>query len=94
MDKAIEVSRNQYSEIKLVDRKKISLSGVRKLVSFNPEEFLIETNLGVLLLKGSGLEILKLDTLEGVLAIKGKIDNLDYMDGNKKSEGIIAKLFK
>ena len=48
---------NQYGEIKIVDRKKISLTGVKKLVSFNPEEFLIETTLGILLLKGQELEM-------------------------------------
>lgn len=86
---------NQYGEIKIVDRKKITLTGVKKLVSFNPEEFLMETSLGILLLKGSGLELLKLDTGEGVLSIKGKMDSLDYMDGTKKKENsLIARLFK
>ena len=89
------VINNSYGEVKILDRKKISLTGIKKLVSFNPEEFLIETYLGVLLLKGSSLEILKLDTSEGLLSIKGKIDGLNYIDGNKKSEtGIIARLFK
>ena len=94
MDKTNVQVNNQFSEIKIVDRKRINLSGVKKLVSFNPEEFLIETNLGVLVLKGSGLDIIKLDTNDGVLLIRGKVDNLDYMDGSKKSEGIIARLFK
>ena len=89
------VINNQYGDIKIIYRKKISLSGVKKLVSFNPEEFLIETNLGILLLKGEGLEIVKLDTSEGLLAIKGKFNNLSYMDSNKKNDsGLIARLFK
>ena len=86
---------NQYGEIKIVDRKKISLTGVKKLVSFNPEEFLIETTLGILLLKGQDLEIIKLDTTDGILSIKGRINNLNYMDSNKKGESsLIARLFK
>ncbi len=86
---------NQYGEIKIVDRKKISLTGVKKLVSFNPEEFLIETTLGILLLKGQELEIIKLDTTDGILSIKGRINNLNYMDSNKKGESsLIARLFK
>lgn len=89
------IVNNQYGEIKIVDRKKISLTGVKKIVSFNPEEFLIESLLGVLLLKGQNLEIIKLDTSEGILSIKGKVDNLSYMDSNKKNElGLIARLFK
>ena len=94
MDKDIVIN-NLYGEVKIIDRKKIILTGIKKLVSFNPEEFLIETYLGVLLLKGSSLEIIKLDTSEGLLSINGKIDSLNYMDGNKKNDtGIIARLFK
>ena len=86
---------NQYGEIKIVDRKRINLSGVKKLVSFNPEEFLIETTLGVILLKGQDLEIIKLDTTDGILSIKGRINSLNYMDANKKSDtSLIARLFK
>ena len=89
------VISNQYGEIKIVDRKKINLSGVKKLVSFNPEEFLIETTLGVILLKGQELEIIKLDTSDGILSIKGRVNSLNYMDSNKKSEtSILARLFK
>ena len=89
------VLTNQYGEIKIIDRKKINLTGVKKLVSFNPEEFLIETTLGIILLKGQDLEILKLDTTDQILSIKGKINNLNYMDSNKSKEtSIIARLFK
>lgn len=89
------VVTNQYGEIKITDRKRVSLTGVKKLVSFNPEEFLIETTLGVILLKGQELEIIKLDTTDGILSIKGRINNLNYMDSNKNKEtSIIARLFK
>lgn len=84
------------SEIKLNDRKKISLSGLKKLVSFDPEEFVMETNLGPLVLKGNNLEIVKLDIIDGNLQIKGKINSLVYLDGkdSKKDNSILAKLFK
>ena len=94
MDKDIIIN-NKYGEIKIIDRKKITLSGVNKLVSFNPNEFLIETSLGILLLKGNELEIVKLDIVEGNLSIKGKIDSLDYIESNKKSDqSFFARLFK
>lgn len=84
------------SEIKLNDRKKISLSGLKKLASFDPEEFVMETNLGPLVLKGNNLEIVKLDIIDGNLQIKGKINSLVYLDGkdSKKDNSILAKLFK
>ena len=92
-DLAIE---NLISEIKINDRKKISLSGIKKLVSFDPEEFLMDTTLGPLVLKGSSLEIVKLDTLSGNLNIKGKINSLTYLDGrdSKGKNNVLSKLFK
>ena len=96
MDKIIEVQNEAYGDIKISDRKKVSLTGIIKLISFNPEEFLMETTLGVLVIKGYGLEVIKLDTTEGLLAIKGKVNSLTYLDGNNKNKdnGLLAKLFK
>ena len=92
MDKT--VISELYGEIKIVDRKKISLTGIKKVVNFNPEEFLIESRLGVLLLKGNSLEVVKLDVSEGVLLIKGHIDSINYMDNNKNKESFITRLFR
>ena len=84
-------------EVKMVDRKEISLSGVKRIVSFDSEEFLLETILGMLLLKGSGLELLKLDTHDGNVKIKGKINSYQYLENGKvksKEESFLSKLFK
>ena len=94
MDNKTIISNN-YGEIKVIDRKKVNMTGVKKLVSFNPEEFLIESTLGVILLKGNDLEVVKLDTTDQLLSIKGKFNSLTYMDSNKKNENsFIARLFK
>ncbi len=83
-------------ELKMVDRKEIFLTGIKKIISFDNEEFLMESNLGMILLKGSSLEILKLDTKEGNVRIKGHINSFNYIDENtkKESEGFFTKLFK
>ena len=83
-------------EVKIIDRREIYITGVKKISSFDNEEFLLETTMGVLLLKGSGLEILKLDTHDGNVKIKGKINGYNYLDNKEKGkeESIISKLFK
>ncbi|MBE6160946.1 MAG: sporulation protein YabP [Firmicutes bacterium] len=83
-------------EVKMTDRKTIFLTGIKKIVSFDNEEFLMESNMGVILLKGENLELIKLDTADGNVKIKGKINNLNYVEGkeNKKQESLITKLFK
>ena len=91
-------SDNVYGnqEIKIIDRSSISLNGINKIVSFDDEEFLMETTMGNLQLLGESFELLKLDTTNGIVKIKGKINSLNYLDGkNKNKEGnIITKLFK
>ena len=74
----------------------INISGVKKIDNFDENEFLLETNMGYLLIKGNSLEIIKLDTYQGDVSIKGKIDSLSYIESNKKekNESIISKLFK
>ena len=83
-------------EIKMVDRSNITLSGVNKIVSFDDEEFLMETTMGNLRLLGEGLELLKLDTNDGNVKIKGHINSLTFLDGNiaKNKESVFNKLFK
>ena len=96
MDKVIDALEVSSSEVRIIDRKKVILTGLKKLVSFDPEEFLMETNLGTLLLKGDGLEIIKLDTAEGSISIKGHVAGYNYIDGGikNKNNGLVAKLFK
>ncbi len=81
----------------LVERKNASLSGVKKIDSFDNEEFLIETVMGYVVLKGEGLELVKLDTMQGVVIIKGMINSFAYIDDtNKKNKenSVISRLFK
>lgn len=83
-------------ELKLMDRREISLTGIKKITSFDSEEFLLESNMGIILIKGSNLEIMRLDTHDGNVKIKGKINGFNYLDNKEKvkEESLIAKLFK
>ena len=82
----------------LVERKNVSICGVKKVESFDSEEFLIESVMGTIILKGEGLELLKLDTMQGVVTIKGLVNSLTYLDENilkkNKENSVISRLFK
>ncbi len=98
MDKVKELESSFNHGITLSERKNIVVSGVKKIESFDDEEFLMETTLGFLVIKGEELEIIKLDTYQGNVSIKGKIDSMAYLDtidGKKNKENtFISKLFK
>jgi len=96
MDKIIEEITTNSHSLKLTDRRHLVLTGIKKITSFDNEEFLMESVLGNILLKGEELEIIKLDTHDGNVSIKGKINSFTYLDSKEKikEDSIIAKLFR
>ncbi|MNY79746.1 Spore protein YabP [compost metagenome] len=65
--------------------------------SFDSEEFLLETEMGYLMIKGSNLHIKNLNLEQGLVAIEGLVNELAYVDGagsGGKSKGLLGKLFK
>ncbi len=97
MDKVKELDSGFSHGLTIAERKNIVINGVKKIESFDNEEFLMETTLGYLAIKGAELEIIKLDTYQGNVSIKGRIDSLMYLDNNGKKEkesSLINKLFK
>ncbi len=96
MEKDKELVSFSHS-INIIERKNILITGVKKVDSFDNEEFLLETIMGYLVLKGEDLELIKLDTLSGSVTIKGYIISFDYIDDSPKKEkegSIISRLFK
>ena len=96
MNKDIDKLELLNHSISITERQNIQISGVTKIDSFDNEEFLLETSAGPLGIKGKDLEIIKLDTYEGTIMIKGVVDAFSYFDTgkSKKENSIITKLFK
>ena len=97
MDKAQVMMTSLNHNVTISDRKNIVITGVKKIESFDDEEFLMDTSMGYILIKGEALEVVKLDTYQGNVSIKGKINHLSYMDSTNKKEkedGLFNKLFK
>ncbi len=96
MDKDQAISNYNHS-INILERKNILVTGVKKIESFDDEEFLMETVMGFLVLKGENLELLKFDTLQGNVSIKGLLKSFAYVDEVAKKEkenSFISRLFK
>jgi len=97
MENSIDLSTSYGNhEVKITDRSIINLTGINKITSFDDQEFLMESNMGIIVLKGEGLEIIKLDTHDGNVKIKGKLISFAYIENLKKQkeESLISKLFK
>ena len=82
--------------ITILDRKNLTITGIKKIDNFNNEEFLLSTTMGYLVVTGKDLELIKLDTEKGHISIRGLINSFNYKESikNKKEESLLTKLFK
>ncbi|MBP3967230.1 MULTISPECIES: sporulation protein YabP [Paenibacillus] len=93
----IEQAKGQKrQEIKMLNRKILEITGVMNVESFDNEEFLLETELGFLAIRGQNLHMKHLSLEQGLVAIEGLVHSLTYLDGNtgSKSKGLFGKIFK
>ena len=79
--------------LSLIERHKLSLSGVEDVESFDEAAITLYTSGGMLLVRGSGLKIEKLSIDGGELAVEGKIDSLEYSDAPSTRRGFWARVF-
>lgn len=77
-------------------RRLIDITGVKQVESFDNEEFLLETVMGFLAVRGQNLQMKNLDVDKGIVSIKGKVFDLVYYDDHDggKAKGFFGKLFK
>jgi len=82
--------------LQLDNRKNLELTGVKEVDSFDNEEFLLETVMGYLIVRGQNLQLKNLDVQEGLVTIEGKIYELSYVDDHyeEKAKGFFSKLFR
>jgi sporulation protein YabP len=90
-----DMSVKMPHNIILEDRKKLNISGVSDVDSFDEETIIAYTDLGELKIMGSGLHINKLSVESGDLLIEGNIRAISYSDTeNVAKGGFFSGLFK
>ena len=80
----------------LENREKLSISGVIDVESFNDESVIVDTELGVLIIRGMDLHISKLNIDSSELSVEGDIISCEYSDrdGSRSKGGFFARMFK
>jgi sporulation protein YabP len=86
----------QEHDVIMRGRRLLDITGVKQVESFDNEEFLLETVMGILAIKGQNLQMKNLDVDKGIVSIKGKIFDLVYLDEHhgEKAKGFFSKLFR
>ena len=94
------MEEKQYSKahkLILSSRRTGTITGVSDVISFDITEILLETEQGMLMIKGSDLHVNRLTLEKGEVDIEGRIDSLAYSEVTsfqKQSESLLGRLFK
>ena len=81
----------------LQGRKMVELTGVKEVVSFDAREVVLNTILGVLIIRGSDLFVTRLTVEKGEVDLEGQIDSFVYADKAGKAgekDPLLKRLFR
>lgn len=94
-DKKI-INSNVIQNLILENREKLNITGVLDVLSFDDQMVIVETELGLLTVKGDNLRINKLSTDTEEVTVEGKIINLAYSEKTTvgKEGSLFSKIFK
>lgn len=83
-------------DVVMKGRKQIEITGVKHVESFDHEEFLLETVMGYLAIRGVNLKMQNLNVDQGIVNIEGKVFDMSYLDEQhgEQAKGFFSKLFK
>lgn len=95
VDKNVQPAMNKEQQIHVKDRKRIDVTGVKQIDSFDSETFLLDTVMGFLIVRGSNLQLKNLNVDEGIVQISGRVSELSYVDEStaEQQKGFLSRLF-
>lgn len=76
------------------DRKKLTVSGVTDIQSFDEQTIIAETDMGELTIRGWNLHITRLNLEQTELMVDGEISSLTYTDVRPQAKGFFAKVLR
>lgn len=86
--KAAELPHN----LTLEGRRKLTVSGVTDVESFNEEEVVMSSTSWTMIVRGSGMHMDRLSVDSGDVVITGRIDSMSYEDAAPVKENFFKRL--
>lgn len=84
-------------KVAMTNRRNCTVNGVNDVLSFDIHEILLETEQGMLMIKGSELHVSRLSLDKGEVDVDGSVDSLTYSDSagaREKTESFFSRLFQ
>ena len=81
----------------MVNRSALGVSGIRDVVSFDENQVVLDTDMGLLTMKGKDLHVSRLTLEKGEVDVDGTVDSLVYSSNEsyrKSGESLFNRLFR
>ena len=88
-----DVGAPREHAVTLVDRQRLSLTGVEDVDCFNEQLVVLRTPLGTLTIAGEGLNMTALNLERGCAEIEGSIEGMEY-SADRRAGGLLRRLFR
>ena len=79
------------------NRQSANITGVREVISFDENQVVLDTDMGLLTMKGKDLHVSRLTVEKGEVDIEGNVDSLTYSSNEayrKSGESLLQRLFR
>lgn len=86
---------NVLQNVILENRKKLTMTGIKDVLSFDDEVVVVDSELGLINIKGSDLKVNKISVESGDVVVEGVVRAIEYADkefGSK--QGFMSRIFK
>ena len=96
MEDLNSTNKRQHKMV-MINRKSCSLTGVIDVIAFDESEVILETDQGILMMKGQGIHVKRLTLEQGEVELEGKLDSFLYSEQKSmaaKGESFFSRLFK
>ena len=87
------VAAKRPHALSMEERKRLTVSGVSEVESFDEHEIVMETSGGRLIIDGEELSISRLSTEQGDVNVEGRISGLNYLESAPR-QSLWARLFR
>lgn len=91
-----EKSYKTSHRVVVINREEMSITGVSDVISFDESLIVIETDMGILEIKGNELHVNQLNLENGEMSLTGDMTGLEYDDKQlykKGNRSLIGRLF-
>lgn len=96
MEELTNVNKRAH-KLMLNNRRTCNLTGINDVLSFDENEIILETEQGMLMIKGNELHVSRLTLDKGEVDVDGRVDSFTYSEQagmGSRGESLLARLFK